>query len=93
MAGADGASARPAERAAEYWRGLVAEGAAAGEAITAEWGRANIRPGDLIRFRSRWLEVVRVNRVSVTVPSSLGPWNDTLRMDQIDEYRAAGATL
>jgi len=34
----------------EYWRGLVAEGAAAGEAITAEWGRANIRPGDLVRF-------------------------------------------
>lgn len=77
----------------EYWRGQVGEGAAAGKAITAEWGRANIRPGDLVRFRSRWLEVVRVNRVSVTVPSSLGQWNDTLRMDQIDEHRPGPGTL
>ena len=88
----DGASARPDERAAEYWRGLVAEGAAAGEAITAEWDGQTFA---LVTWSGseRWLEVVRVNRVSVTVPSSLGPWNDTLRMDQIDEYRAAGATL
>jgi hypothetical protein len=70
-----------------YWEGIrdqqITTGAAAGHS------QATIHPGDAVRIRGRWYPVVRANRKTVTVPSTLGPWTDTAPYHEITDHRPA----
>jgi hypothetical protein len=75
-----------------YWRAHVARLKEAGAKV---WGPGDFKKGDFARYRGRWLEVVRVNRKSVTVPAIISDglvvtregsrlsWTDTLPYDQL----------
>jgi hypothetical protein len=70
-----------------YWEGIrdqqITTGAAAGHS------QATIHPGDAVRIRGRWYPVIRANRKTVTVPSTLGPWTDTAPYHEITDHRPA----
>ena len=73
------------EEQLSYWRGhlnqLVADG------MYRKWGPGDFVRGDLVRVRSRWYEVKRVNPKSLTVRSPLGSWTDTVPYDTVDGHR------
>ena len=68
-----------------YWVGIrdqqLTDGTATG------YGPASINKGDAVRIRGQWYEVARVNKKTVTVPSTLGPWTDTAPYHQIQDHR------
>lgn len=70
-----------------YWVGIrdqqVTDGTATG------YGPASIHKGDAVKIRGQWYEVVRVNKKTVTVPSSVGAWTDTAPYHEIQDHRAA----
>jgi hypothetical protein len=47
------------------------------------YGREDLETDDLVLYNSSWYPVVRVNRVSVTVPSPMSNWTDTVRFEFI----------
>ncbi|MGI5255672.1 DUF3560 domain-containing protein [Actinacidiphila glaucinigra] len=49
----------------QYWRDVIAKAEADGFKV---WGPSDFTKGDFARIRGRWYEVLRVNKVSVTVP-------------------------
>jgi hypothetical protein len=48
-----------------YWRNVVAEAEASGVKV---WTRADFKPGDYVKHRWGWAEVLRVNAKSLTIP-------------------------
>jgi len=71
-----------------HWEQHVAERKAAGEHV---WGPDDFQKGDFVRHGSRWSEVKRVNRKSLTVPSIVGgDWTDTLPYDKVNGRRRPG---
>ena len=73
-----------------YWEGVrdqqITTGAAPGHSP------ATINAGDTVRIRGRWHQVIRANKKTVTVPSTLGPWTDTAPYHEITDHRPAGTT-
>ena len=72
------------DRQLTHWRkildGLKADG-------TKTYGPDDISVGDLV-YRSHWLQVIRVNKKSVTV--EYGPLTYTVKYHDIRAYRHAG---
>ena len=70
-----------------YWEGIrqqqITDGTATG------FGPATINKGDAVKIRGRWYEVARVNKKTVTVPSTLGAWTDTAPYHAIQDHRPA----
>jgi hypothetical protein len=54
----------------ERWGELVAR--AEQEGRIRIWSRADFRPGDFVRYRGTWYEVLKVNRRSLTIPHAGG---------------------
>lgn len=81
-----------------HWRGVVERAQAAGVKV---WGRGDFQRGDFVKGAHGWLEVLRVNAKSLTVPG--GPdikpvvtganraysWNDTLPYDKVTGRKSA----
>lgn len=55
------------------------------DGIATDYSSSDVEVEDLVRYRSSWYPVVRVNRVSVTVPSVLGTWTGTIRYEHLDD--------
>lgn len=70
-----------------YWQDHHAGLIAAGRGIDATYGRDNIRVGDQVQVAGSWYDVLRVNAKSVTVPSSMGSWTDTVKYEQLRGHR------
>lgn len=68
-----------------YWQGVRDQQITDGTAT--DYSPATINKGDTVQIRGHWYEVVRVNKKTVTVPSSLGPWTDTAPYHQIQDHR------
>ncbi len=73
-----------------YWEGIRAEQITTG--AVAGHSQATIHPGDAVRIRGRWYPVIRANRKTVTVPSTLGPWTNTTPYHEITDHRPAAHT-
>ncbi len=71
----------------EHWTGVRAEQIRDGAATN--YGPVDLRPGDLVLHQGRWYPAVRVNAKSVTVPSLLGDWTDTVRYEHITDIARA----
>ena len=73
-----------------YWETIrdqqITSGATPGHSQTT------INPGDTVRIRGRWYQVIRVNKKTVTVPSTLGPWTDTAPYHEITDHQPAATT-
>lgn len=67
-----------------YWTDVRERQVADG--TVTNYRRGDIAVGDLIRRRGIWLPVVRVNPVSVCVPSPIGTWTITVRYEHIDGH-------
>ncbi|MEV6796526.1 hypothetical protein AB0M87_32100 [Streptomyces sp. NPDC051320] len=81
-----------------YWRTIIAQAEADGFKV---WGMADFAKGDFVCCRGRWLQVLRVNAKSLTVPG--GPdsqrvitaanrefsWDDLLPYDAVTGRRSA----
>ncbi|WP_424216966.1 DUF3560 domain-containing protein (plasmid) [Streptomyces sp. BI20] len=65
----------------EHWRGVVAAAEAAGAKV---WGREDFAKGDFVRSRGRWLEVLRVNAKSLSVPSTLKATTTVVTLENSD---------
>ncbi|MFF4517360.1 DUF3560 domain-containing protein [Streptomyces mirabilis] len=75
-----------------YWERVIAQAEAEGVKL---WGPSDFKPGDFVRSGSRLLEVLRVNKKTVTVPGGpeAGPivskanrqysWNGKLPYDKV----------
>lgn len=71
----------------EYWQGVRDEQIRRGDATN--YSRADIDPGDQIKYRGSWLTVIRVNSKSVSVRSQAGGnWTDTIAYPEITDHRA-----
>lgn len=70
-----------------YWQQIHAEQLA--DSTAAAYRPDTITKGDAVRIRGTWYEVVRVNRKTVTVPSTLGSWTDTSPYREIQDHRPA----
>lgn len=70
-----------------YWLQIRAEQLTTGTATA--YGPDTISAGDAVQIRGSWYQVVRVNRKTVTVPSSLGSWTDTSPYREIQNHRPA----
>lgn len=70
----------------EYWQNVRAEQITDG--TTIEYGPDTVRPGDRVKVRGTWYEVIRTNRKTVTVPSGYS-WTNTTPYRQIQEHRPA----
>lgn len=53
------------------------------------WGPDDFTKGDLVQIRGRWHVVQRVNKKTLTVPSSLGSWSDTVPYAKVTGQRPA----
>jgi hypothetical protein len=51
-----------------YWECVIRRAVEAGHKV---WGPDDFTKGDFVHYGSRWLEVLRVNRKTLTVPSTL----------------------
>jgi hypothetical protein len=71
----------------ELWTRVRADQVASGEA--SNYGPHNVAAGDQVCVRGRWYQVVRANKKTVTVPSSLGPWTDTTPWQNVTDHRPA----
>lgn len=69
------------------WTGVRTEQIERGE--VTEYGQHNVAPGDLVRIRGHWHQVVRANKKTVTVPSTLGSWTDTAPWRHVTDHRPA----
>ncbi|SOJ57009.1 hypothetical protein MSIMFB_04487 [Mycobacterium simulans] len=84
--------ARMAQRGDQiaYWTAVYAELQASGVASTHS--RDSISKGDLIKYRSRWYPVVRVNAKTVSVRFHEGAsWTNTIGYHEISDHRPATA--
>ncbi len=72
-----------------YWHTVRTQQITAGE--TTDHGPGTISKGDAVKIRGQWYEVARVNKKTVTVPSSLGNWTDTAPYHHIQDHKAATA--
>lgn len=70
-----------------YWRDHLAKLTADGEHRV--WGPGDFSKGDQVEVSGRWYEVLRVNKKSLTVPSMLGSWTDTVPYDKVCGHRQA----
>lgn len=70
-----------------YWRAHLAALVDSGE--YKKWGPGDFTKGDRARIYGRWYQVVKVNKKSLTVPSSLGPWTDTISYDKVSGRQTA----
>lgn len=70
-----------------YWEGIRAQQITTGAATG--YGPSSIGAGDAVKIRGRWHQVVRANRKTVTVPSTLGQWTDTAPYHEITDHRPA----
>lgn len=82
-----------------YWRGHVE---AAQESGAKVWGREDFTKGDFANRGGQWVEVLRVNAKSLTVPALLDlrpvatregqqySWTDTLPYDKVTGRKSAG---
>lgn len=68
-----------------YWQNIRTEQINSG--ATADYGPHNITAGDQIRIGRRWYRVVRANRKTVTVPSSIGTWTENTPYHRITDHR------
>lgn len=69
-----------------YWEAVRASQIQAGQATN--YGPDTIRVGDLVKYRRFWFPVLRVNKVSVTVPSLVGEgFNQTVPYHRLDEHK------
>lgn len=69
------------------WTRVHAEQVARGE--VTDYGPHNVAAGDLVRIRGHWHQVVRANKKTVTVPSSLASWTDTAPWQHVNAHRPA----
>ncbi|MCA1605343.1 MAG: DUF3560 domain-containing protein, partial [Acidobacteria bacterium] len=67
------AQAAQLDEQVRYWDGVLDHMRAAG--LWAPIDAATIRPGDLIKYRQRWLKVARVNKKTVAVETGYS-WTD-----------------
>ena len=70
-----------------YWQAIRQEQITTGTATGH--GPATIHKGDTVQIRGRWYTVVRANKKTVTVPSTLGAWTDTAPYHEIQDHRPA----
>jgi len=73
-----------------YWETIRDQQITTG--ATPGHSQATINPGDTVRIRGRWYQVIRVNKKTVTVPSTLGPWTDTAPYHEITDHQPAATT-
>lgn len=74
-----------------YWESVRASQIEAGQATN--YGPDTIRVDDLVQYRRIWYPVLRVNKVSVTVPSLLGEgFNHTVPYHRLDGHKAPHGT-
>lgn len=70
-----------------YWRQIrdtqIADGTA------TNYGPDTIHKGDHVKIRSTWYEVIRANKRTVTVPSTIGSWTNTSPYHEIQDHRTA----
>lgn len=72
----------------EYWQGIRDEQIRDGKATN--YSRGDIDRGDQIKYRGRWLTVVRVNPKSISVRSQVGgSWTDTIAYAEISDHQAS----
>lgn len=71
----------------EYWGSVRAQQVA--EGTVTEYGPENVHRGDHVKIGRLWFEVVRANRKTVTVPSTLGSWTDTAPWHKVVDHRPA----
>lgn len=69
-----------------YWKAFLEEERAAGRWNPIDL--ANIREGDMVRYRFGWRKVARVNKKTVSVETDYS-WTDKLTIDDILEHQAA----
>lgn len=69
----------------KYWTRIRREQIAAG--VATDYGPANVRAGDLVKVRGRWLRVVRANVKTVTVDGVFG--NATTPWHEVQDHRVA----
>lgn len=70
-----------------HWQQVRADQIAAGTATN--YGPDTIAKGDQVKIRGTWYQVIRANKKTVTVPSTLGSWTDTSPYREIQEHRTA----
>lgn len=71
-----------------HWTGVQEAHRAAGRIDAVDWDQ--VRPGDLLEYRSRWEVVRRVNRTTVTVVVDPG-WQDKILKRGVTAHRPAPA--
>lgn len=69
-----------------YWKRIRAEQLASGEA--REYSPASISVGDLVKYRNRWLRVIRVNPKTVSVEAE---WSTTVSYSDLEDHRSTAA--
>lgn len=69
-----------------YWQNVRAEQLRTGK-VTA-YGPSTVRPGDRVKIRGFWYQVVRANAKSVTVPNPHG-WHDRTPWREVTGHRPA----
>jgi hypothetical protein len=87
-----------------HWRAHVARAQAAGVKV---WGAGDFARGDYALFRGTWMEVLRVNRKTLTVPAIIAApgrrvlaasgtdlsWTDTIHYDEVTGRASADEVL
>lgn len=73
-----------------YWEAVRDQQVTTG--ATPGHSQATINPGDTVRIRGRWYQVIRASKKTVTVPSTLGSWTDTAPYHEITDHRPAAST-
>lgn len=68
----------------DYWQQIHAEQVADGTAVAH--GPDTVRPGDHVKVRGTWYEVIRANKKTISVPSGYS-WTNTTRYREIQEHR------
>ena len=56
------------------------------DGTTVVYGPENVKAGHHVKIRGRWHEVVRANRKTVTVPSTIGSWTDTAPWQEVTDH-------
>jgi hypothetical protein len=72
-----------------YWNSVLDQARAAGTWTPVD--RKEIRPGDLIKYRGKWLTVVRVNQKTVSVETGYS-WTDKVPVREIVGHRRGNQT-
>ncbi len=73
------------EQEVTYWTEIRAQQITDG--VAHDYGPHNVAAGDQVLIRGHWYPVVRANRKTVTVPSSLGSWTDTAPWQHVADHR------